>query len=371
MSAWNRINDMPRGTKRLLAGALAVVIALVAIWLIRETGGGGEEPRGQVRATNMSGMEGMVMEGMSTGGGSVRLTADQIRQFGITFDFVERRTLTEPVRTVGIVAFDETRMASVTPKFSGYVERLYVDFTGQAVRQGQPLLEIYSPELVVAQEELLLAARLEESLSASTVPGALAGTSDLVRAARQRLRLWDISEAQIDEILNSGRARRTLTMYAPVSGVVVEKNVLTGQSVQAGASLYTIADLSEVWVEAELREADVGLVGAGDVATVEFAAFPGRPLTGRVEHVYPTLQQQARTLKARIAIPNPGGRIKPGMYATVRLSTPLRDALTVPVSAIVNTGERRIVFVDMGDGRIAPREVEIGRVAGDQAEVLS
>jgi multidrug efflux pump subunit AcrA (membrane-fusion protein) len=371
MSAWNGINDMPRGTKRLLAGALAVTIALGAIWLIRDAGDGGEERRGQARASDMSGMEGVAMDGTSMGGdGSVRLTADQIRQFGITFDFVERRTLSEPVRTVGIVAFDETRMASVTPRFSGYVERLYVDFTGQDVRLGQPLLEIYSPELVAAQEELLLAAQLEQRLSGSTVPGVPAGTSDLVRAARQRLQLWDISEAQIDEILSSGRASRTMTLHAAVSGIVVEKNVLSGQAVQAGTSLYTIADLSEVWVEAELREADAGLIDEGDLATVELAAFPGRPLIGRVEYVYPTVQQQARTLKARIAIPNPGGRIKPGMYATVRLSTPLRDALTVPVSAVVNTGERRIVFVDMGDGRIAPQEVEVGRIAGDQAEVL-
>lgn len=372
MSPWKRAGDMPGRTKWLLAAVLAIVIALLAIWLVRETGDRREEPRDQAHATDMSGMEGMEMDGMNTGGGgSVRLTADQIRQFGVTFDFVEERTLTEPVRTVGIVGFDETRMASVTPKFSGYIERLYVDFTGQPVRQGQPLLEIYSPELVAAQEELLLAARLEEGLSRSSVPGVPAGSTDLVAAARQRLRLWDISEAQIEEILRSGRAQRTLTMHAPVSGVVVEKNVLVGQGVQAGTSLYTIADLSEVWVEAELREADAAMMAEGDAATVELAAFPGRPLIGRVEYVYPTLQQQARTLKARIAIPNPGGRIKPGMYATVRLSAPLRSALTVPVSAVVNTGERRIVFVDMGEGRIVPQDVEIGRIAGDLAEVLS
>jgi Cu(I)/Ag(I) efflux system membrane fusion protein len=272
---------------------------------------------------------------------------------------------------VGIVNFDETRLAGVTPKFAGYIERLHVNFTGQPVRRGQPLVEIFSPELVAAQEELLLAVRLEGDLAGRTVPGVPRGSSDLVAAARQRLRLWDISDEQIDRILSTGSAQRTLTLYAPVGGIVVEKNVLAGVAVQAGQPLYTIADLSEVWVEAELREADAGLVEEGSAVTVELAAFPGRPLQGRVEYMYPTLESQARTLKARIAIANPGGRLKPGMYATVRLNTTERSALTVPTSAVLNTGERRLVFVDMGEGRLMPHEVEIGRVAGGFAEVLA
>ena len=369
MSLWTRINDMPKKTKRALAGALSLILVVSAVWAVRAAIDD-DEPRGQARETNIAGMEGM--EGMSMGGdGSVRLTADQIRTFGVTFGTVERRTLTDEVRTVGIVNFDETRMAGVTPKFGGYVERLYVDFTGKLVRRGEPLIEIYSPELVAAQEELLLAARLEQDLDRTTVPGVPRGSLNLLAASRQRLRLWDISDAQIDEILRTGRAQRTLTLHAPVSGIVVEKNILAGQAVQAGQPLYTIADLSEVWVEAEVREADAGLIAEGDVATVEVSAFPGRPLRGRVEYVYPTLQAQARTLKARIAIANPDGRLKPGMYATVRLSAPGRTALTVPTSAILNTGERRVVFVDMAGGAITPHEVEIGRVAGEYTEVLS
>ncbi|MGQ0563192.1 MAG: efflux RND transporter periplasmic adaptor subunit [Gemmatimonadota bacterium] len=366
MKLWARINDMPTKTKRIVAAGLAVALAAAGIWAVSRLGRD-DEPRGQARATSMSDMEGMDMGG----NGTVHLTADQIRTFGVTFGTVEWRTLTEDVRTVGIVNFDETRMAAVTPKFSGYIERLYVDFTGKPVRSGQPLVEIYSPELVAAQEELLLAARLERNLSGSAVPGVPAGSSNLVAAAKQRLRLWDISDAQIDQILRSGRARRTLTLYAPVSGVVVEKNVLAGQAVQAGAHLYTIADLSEVWVEAELREADAAYVDVGDAVRVEFAAFPARPISGRVEYIYPTLQQKARTLKARIAIPNPGGRLKPGMYATVRLAAPQRTALTVPASALVRTGERALVFVEVGGGRIRPQEVQVGRIAGDLAEVLT
>ena len=372
MSAWNKVRAMSRKSKRLWVLGLAVIMAVGATWAVTAILDEDPPPRGQARPTDMIGMDGMDMSGMSTGGdGSVQLSAAQIRTFGVTFGTVEVRTLADQVRTVGIVNFDETRLAGVTPKFGGYVERLYVDFTGQPVRRGQPLLEIYSPELVAAQEELLLAAKLEADLSRTTVPGVPRGASDLVAAARQRLRLWDISDEQIERILTSGRAQRTLTLHAPVGGIVVEKNVLTGVAVQAGQTLYTIADLSEVWVEAELREADAGLVEEGSAVTVELAAFARAPLHGRVEYVYPTLQSEARTLKARIALPNPDGRIKPGMYATVRLNASGRSALTVPTSAVLNTGERRLVFVDMGEGRLMPHEVEIGRIAGGYAEVLA
>jgi len=358
-------------TRRLAAGlALVVLIGAAAIFALARGGTGGDgsgEGSGTTQAAAEHEMAGMAMPT----DGSVQLTADQIRQFGITFGGVEQRTLESEVRTVGIVGFDETRMAEVAPKFGGFIERLHVDFTGQPVRRGQPLAEIYSPELVAAQEELLLAARLDDNLNQSAVPGVDASSSRLLDAAIRRLRLWDVSEAQIREVLRTGQARRTLTLYAPVAGVVVEKQVLRGQAVEPGQTLYTIADLSEVWVEAELREADAGAVQEGSSALIELSAFPGRPIPGRVEYVYPTLQSEARTLKARIAIPNPDGRIKPGMYAAVQLSSPSREALTVPTSAVVNTGERSIVFVDLGAGRLQPQEVETGRVAGEYTEVLA
>ncbi|HYR10178.1 MAG TPA: efflux RND transporter periplasmic adaptor subunit [Longimicrobium sp.] len=372
MSGWNRLTAgwmrLPARGRQAAAGGV-IVLALLAAALFA-TGGDEEEPRGQARAGETTAMDGMAGMDMPSDG-SVRLTAAQIQEFGITFGFAEQRTLEDEVRTVGTVAFDETRVVQVAPKFSGFVERLYVDFTGRPVRRGEPLLEIYSPELVAAQEELLLAARLQRTLGESTVPGAGGGSPDLVAAAERRLRLWDISAAQIEQIQRTGRVRRTLTLYSPASGVVVEKPVVQGQAVQAGQTLYTIADLSQVWVEAELREADAGAVAEGTPATVELAAFPGRPLAGTVEYVYPTLQPEAHALKARITIANPGGRLKPGMYATVRLSAPLRTALTVPSSAVVRTGERTLVFVDLGGGRLAPQEVETGRAAGEHTEILA
>lgn len=367
MKRMNRMTTF-RGRKRtLLVGGVAGALLVGGLAYAGTRDRGPDAPRGQPRTGEMAGMAGMER----SADGSIHLSANQIRQFGVTFGTVEQRTLEDAVRAVGVVNFDETRMAEVAPKFGGFVERLYVDFTGKPVRAGQPLLDIYSPELVAAQEELLLSAGLDRSLRGSSVPGVPAGTSDLAASARRRLRLWDISAAQIDGILRTGKVRRTLTLYAPVSGVVVQKQVLRGQAVQPGQTLYTIADLSRVWVEAELREADAGSVREGSPATVELAAFPGRPIAGRVEYVYPTLEEQARTLKARIAIPNPDGRIKPGMYATVRLRTPTRAALSVPSPAVINTGERSLVFVDLGDGKLLPQEVETGRVAGDYTEVLS
>lgn len=353
----------------VVGGSLAAII--LVLFLMRP---GAPDPSGGEATTppGMDGMQGMEMGGMNMStDGSVRLTAGQLRQFGVTFGSVEQRTLTEEVRTVGIVSFDETRMATIAPKFGGFIERLHVNFTGQPVRAGQRVAEIYSPELVSAQEELLLAARLDPNLSASSLPGISGSTADLAQVARRRLQLWDISDEQINDILASGRARRTLTIHSPVSGIVVEKAVLQGQAVQPGQTLYTIADLSEVWVEAELREADAGSVREGSTALVELNAFPGDPMAGLVEYVYPTLQSEARTLKARVAIPNPAGRIKPGMYATVRLSSPSRSALTVPGSAVVNTGERSIAFVDIGGGSVMPVEVETGRISGAFTEILT
>ncbi|MEQ1854933.1 MAG: efflux RND transporter periplasmic adaptor subunit [Longimicrobiales bacterium] len=350
-------------------GVAAVTVALAIAWLIRTRSTENQSPP---TATGGEAMPGMDMSGGGAAGdGSISLTAEQLREFGITFGEVEVRTLTDVVRTVGVLGLDETRISAVTVRFGGYVERLLVDFTGRSVREGEPLVEVYSPELLAAQEELLLAARLQEQISGSVLPGVQPSSADLVDAARQRLLLWGISEDQIDQILADGQARRTLTLYAPASGVVIEKNVLVGQSVVAGQSLYTIADLTELWVDAEVREADAGLVHEGDAVSVEMSALPGRLIPGRIEYVYPTLADQARTLRARVAIANPGGRLRPGMYATVRIQAAGRSALTVPASAVLDTGERRLVFVDMGGGRILPQEVEVGRISGELAEVIA
>lgn len=351
----------------LVVSAVAlIVIASALAWMTvaRRAPDGGQATEA---STSMSGMAGMDM----SADGSVRLTANQLREFGVTFGTADVRTLQKQIRTTGVVTVNETRVSQVALRFGGFVERLYVDFTGQSVRRGQPLLEIYSPELVAAQEELLIARRLERTMDQSGVPGVPAGSSNLLDAAMRRLRLWDISEAQIQDILQRDEVRRTLTLHATASGVVMEKNVVAGQAVQSGQTLYVIADLAEVWVAAELREHEAASVREGAGATLDFAAFPGRPRLGRVEYVYPTLQEASRTLKARIALPNPDHRIKPGMFATVRFTSPGLSTLTVPAAAVIRTGERSVVFVDMGGGRLLPQEIETGQIGDEFIEVLA
>ena len=363
---------MKRPTTRrsglLLGAALALVVA-AGVWALSRRGA--EPPGDSMAGMPMEGDSVTGMAGMEMGDeGTIRLTADQVRTFGITFGTAEVRPLERTIRAVGLVSFDETRMAYVTPKFGGYVERLYVDFTGQPVSRGQPLLEIYSPELVSAQEEMLLARGLEEKIGQSGVEGVAAGSADLLAQARRRLRYWDISEAQIERVLSTGQVQRTLILHAPVSGIVMEKNILEGQAFMPGNNLYMIADLSEVWIEAQLFEADVALVEEGMPAAIEVAALPGRTLEGTVEYVYPTLKENTRSMTARIALPNPGGRLKPGMYATVRLEKDLGRVLAVPRSAVLRTGESAVAFVDMGEGQLMPHELTLGMTGEENVEVL-
>lgn len=358
-------------SRRVLIGAAGLAVVGVLTWMLIADRDGRPKRAVAQRGTSPTSMPGMDMPGMDMPtDGSIPLTTGQIREFGVTFGTVEVRTLEIEVRAVGTVVIDESRVAKVAPKFGGFVERLYVSVTGQRVGQGGALLDVYSPEVVAALQELLLASRLERTAGAGTVPGVPPTSMDLTAAARQRLRLWDVSEAEIASVLRTGRVPRTTTLHSPTSGVVVEKNVVQGQSIQPGQELYTIANLAQVWVDAELRESDIAGVRPGSGADVELAAYPGRAFKGRVAYVLPTLQEQTRTVRARIVVANTGERLKPGMYATVRIRTPERASLTVPASAVLRTGERTVVFVDMGGGQLLPHNVQLGRVTREHAEVL-
>lgn len=350
-----------------IAVAAVALFGAGAWWLLRP---GSDRPDGPPPAGEVSMDHGATAVEMGEEG-TIRLTPDQIRTFGVTFGTVERRPIERTIRAVGLVALDETRVAVVAPKIGGWVEQLHVDFIGKPVSRGAPLLEIYSPELVSAQEELLLAASLESHVGASGVEGVAAGGRDLFDSARRRLRYWDISESQIDELLRTGRVRKTLTLHAPVSGVVLEKSVFEGQAIQPGETLYKIADLSEVWIEAEIFEADLALVHEGMGATVTFAGLPGLTYAGRVEYVYPTLEERSRSMRARIALPNPGGRIRPGMFATVVLEKALGETLTIPRSAVLRAGDKAVAFVDMGGGSLMPHELTLGLEGDEVVEVLA
>jgi len=300
----------------------------------------------------------------------VRLSPADARRIGVTFAEVTRAALGQSVRVVAEVTYDETRATTVALKVDGWVERLHANFTGQLVRRGEPLVELYSPMLVTAQEELVLARGLRTDVSAGTEE-AKAGADQLAESARRRLRYWDVPAGVIDRAERTGRASRTVTLPSPVSGVVVEKLVQAGQRIMAGEPMLRIADLSTVWVEGEVFERDLTSVRVGQATTVDFQALPGVTRRGRIAYVYPALDPATRTARVRVVLKNPGLELKPGMYATLRL-TPVADtALTVPRSAVLVTGERALAFLKRPDGAFEPRQVVLGRTTEDRLEILS
>ena len=353
------------------AVGLAGIVTLGA-WALTRAGRATPVTKAGDAASDMKDMPGMPrMGGMPMpASGTVQVSAAQIRQFGVTFGTAERRRMTGEVRTTGVVAVDETRVVEVAPRFGGFVEQLHADFTGRSVRRGEPLLAIYSPEVFATMQELMVAVKMSRETS-SVVPGAPAAGADLVAAARQRLQLLGVGDAAMDAALESGQPPRTVSVFAPVSGVVAEKRVVRGQAISAGQTLYTIADLSRVWVNADVREADAAAVRVGTGAEVEVASLPGRPLTGLVTYVQPVMRTETRTVTARISVTNTNAQLKPGMFATVLLRPGGREALVVPTAAVVRTGERAVVFVDMGGGELMPHEVRTGAVSGDVTEILS
>jgi membrane fusion protein, copper/silver efflux system len=301
---------------------------------------------------------------------SVTLSDADARRIGVTFAPVTLGALSREVRVVGQITFDETRVRAIAPKIEGWVDRLYVNSTGQPVAAGQPLLTIHSPMLVTAQEELLLALRLQRDVAGAD-GSATQRASELVASARRRLSYWDISDHEIADIERSGAVRRTLTLRAPSGGYVLEKNVLAGQRIMAGETLYRVADLGTVWVEGEVFEQDLASVREGQAVRAELQALPGEHRTGRIAYVYPTLNPDTRTVRVRVVLPNRDLGLKPGMYATLRIAAGARDAvLTVPRSAVLSTGERSIVFVRGASGALAPREVALGASDDERIEIL-
>lgn len=342
----------------LLAGG--VVAFYAAVW------GGGQDAS--------AGMQGHGHGGAAGGEGRrpVHLDEEGARRIGVTYASAEVKPLALAVRAIGIVSYDETRLVNVNPKIEGWVERLYVDFTGAPVRRGEPLLQLYSPRLVSAQEELILARRLLAETDGNPGSRAAASARDLLESARRRLAYWDIPQDQIARIEETGAAVKTLTLRAPASGIVVEKNVFEGGMIVPGMNVYRIADLSTVWVEAEVFEKDLSLVRMGQHARVTFEAYPGETWDGVVTYVYPTVAVETRTGRIRLELQNPNLRLKPGMYADVRLDVTARQrALLVPRSAVLQTGERALVFVRRADGMLEPREVTLGLAAGDVIEIRS
>lgn len=308
-----------------------------------------------------------VYEGGSNGGIAIDPVIQQ--SMGVRTALVEARDLQRSLRTVGLVAYDESRQYVINSKVDGWIERLHVNQSGQAVRKGQPLLDIYSPDLVVAQQEYLLALEGSRRLVQSPFAEIAEGGQRLLEAARSRLRYWDISTAQIERLEQSGQVRKTLTLFSPYDGIVTLKPAQEGMRVMTGEVLLQIADLSRVWVNAELYEQDLPWVEVGQDAKVELPYAPGKIFAGQVEFVYPYLSGETRTVQARIVFANPGFELKPDMYANVQIDTAaLKDVLAVPEDAVLRSGTGAVVFVALGDGKFEPRQVDMG-VGGDDGYV--
>ncbi len=329
--------------------------------------------------------------------GQVRISTDKVQKLGVRTEAAAMRALGRSVRAAGRVEPDERRIAMISPKFEGYVERLHVNATGQAVARGEALFEVYSPELVSAQREYLIAvqglqvlSRSEGPLPASSIPAgdgpgsgpalgavrdgggeAQASMKQLAEASLARLRNWDLSPDEIAALVRSGEARRTITLRSPVAGIVTEKKAFQGMRFMPGEALYQVTDLSSIWVIADVAELDIARVRVGTKAAITLAAYPTERFEGRVTYVYPTLKAETRTVPVRIELPNPRQLLKPAMFADVEFELgSAAPVLTVADSAVIDSGKRQLVLVQRGEGRFEPREVRLGQRGDHYVEIL-
>jgi Cu(I)/Ag(I) efflux system membrane fusion protein len=300
--------------------------------------------------------------------GEFRVAPERLQRIGVRSARVERRAMESAIRAAGRVVVDETRLADVALKVRGWVGELRVDAVGDPVRAGEVLFTLYSPELYAAQEEYLQALRSQARARETAAPER---ADYLVRAARNRLRLWDIAPADFEALARSGRPLEHLPVRAPASGFVIEKNVVAGAAFEPGERLYRIAPLDPIWIEAEIYESELPRVEVGMPVAVGLAYLPERRFEGRVAWVYPTLTGSTRTARLRVELPNPDLALRPDMWATVELASTHGDRLVVPLSAVLHAGERSFVFLDLGEGRFRPQPVQVGMRVGEEVEILA
>ncbi len=300
----------------------------------------------------------------------VMLSPQKQQMIGVKTEPATIRDLTHTIRTVGQVEVDERRLTHMHTKLEGWVQELYVKFTGEHVKKDQKLFEIYSPELVSTQEEYLLALKAVKSLGESEFPEIAQNAKSLLAVTRQRFSLWDITSDHIQDLEKTGKVLRTLPLHAPGSGYVLHMSVREGMHVTPAMELYALADLSTVWVLADVYEYEIPLVELGQEATVTLSYFPAQTFTGKVTYVYPVLETKTRTVKVRFELPNPGWKIKPGMFANVDLRIPRGKRLVIPNTAVLDSGTEQLVFIDKGEGMFEPRKVTVGVRTRDAYEIL-
>jgi RND family efflux transporter MFP subunit len=357
-----------------LIGNIVLAVVLVGLWLHYRAA----KPMAdrETRASNSTAQDSMANSIVPLPASTeaplvpVQISPQRLQSIGVKTGKVERKSVADEIRTTGSVAVDERRLAYVQVRFSGYIQKVFVDATYQYVRKGQPLFTIYSPDLVATEREYLVAMQNQRQVAQSTVQGVAFSATSLLDATAERLKQWGVPQKEIARLESTGQVQQEVEVDSPASGFITERNALPSVAVQPEMRLYTIADLSTVWVQAQVLQNDLERIKIGAPATLTVNTYPGRTFTGRVDFVYPQVDMDTRTAKVRVIFSNPALQLKPGMFVNVSLKVPMGSQIVIPASGVLQSGTRAIAFVERSDGYIEPREVQLGARVGDDFIVL-
>lgn len=357
-------------TKRVaVVLGLVILVAAVSVWLYLRNRPRSVPAPTSSPATATGSAAGSTTEEMPAT--AFRISPEKQQLIGVQYGAVEYQSISKSLRAVGRVAFDETKITRINPKVEGWIEEVYVDFTGKLVQKGQPLLTIYSPDLVQTQQEYLLAIKGRRQLGESPFGEVVNFSDSLIESARRRLELWDITDEQIKDLEKRGTPTKTMTLYAPANGFVTTRNAFPKQRVMPDTELYSLADLSTVWVVADIYEFEAADIRLDQPATVTLSSYPGREFRGKITYIYPQVESTTRTLKVRIELNNKGFLLKPDMYADVVLNTNYGRRLVVPQEAVMDAGSEQLVYVALHDGYFEPRKVQLGQKVDNKYVVLA
>ena len=356
-----------------LIGNVVLAVLLVGVWLHYRTA----KPMADAQTKQANSPQDSTPTSMAKPSEStevplvpVQISPQRLQSIGVKTGTVERKLLEDEIQTTGNVAVDERRLAYVQVRFAGYIQKVFADSTYQYVRKGQPLFTIYSPDLVATEREYLVAKQNQQQVAQSNVPGVASSAASLLDAAVERLKQWSVSQKEIARLESTGQVQQELEVDSPASGYITERNALPSVAVQPEMRLYTLADLSTAWVQAQVFQNDLERIKVGAPATLTVNTYPGRTFAGRVDFIYPQVDMETRTAKVRLVFSNPRLQLKPGMFVNVSLKVPMGRQLVIPATGVLQSGNREIVFVARSDGYIEPREVVLGSRAGDDFIVL-
>src|SRR5437899_4010344 len=357
-----------------LVGNLALLAVLGGLWWRgkqhRQTEAAMQSPSTESAQSPPNASESAAMTAHEAALVPIQLSPERLQSIGVRTGRVESRTVEDDIHVTGNVVIDETRLSTVQVRYSGYIQRVFADATYQYLRKGQPLFTIYSPDLTATEREYLVAKQNQQRVTGSTVPGVPESAASLLDAAIERLKQWGVPPREIARLESSGQVQQELQVDSPVSGYITERNALPNLTVQPETRLYSVADLSTVWILVEVFQNDLGRIKVGDRATLTVDTYPGRNFEGRVNFIYPQVDMTTRTARVRLIFPNPGMKLTPGMFVSAVLQVRAGTQLVIPASGVLQSGTRQVVFVNRGDGYLEPREVELGARAGDDFVVL-